>query len=427
MAIVTMQDLIGKCGANKKEFWMVLTQSNLYWTASNILIGACVICCVITCSGIAQAQQIVDSDGDGITNQDELSIYRTNPFNADTDEDGLPDPEEIANPDLDPRNPEIFEQRRLFQLHFESADGTNRQGITPLIAKNIETVDGFIWSGNQFSKEANSLLNYPYRTDNLNPLISLRRGTIRFWYRPDWSSQSAGGKGPGTFARLLEMGENSTNFSKGWWALYLNSFSDRIHFASKSSGFIIPQISAPIEFKADHWYQIVLTYEPSQSRLFINGEQVAMGQGNFSFPSDADRVESGLWVGSSSTGSFQANGTIDELESFNYVLHPMDILNNYTITQTDSDNDGISDFQEILIFGTDPGNSDSDRDGVQDLVEIQAGTDPNNASDFPALRLALFEFNTSTFQGERGQLPTQAVNIDWIRSWNTAAINIGAK
>ena len=399
----------------------------LPYAAKVISIWGFALCCMFVFSNFADAQQTLDSDGDGIPNVQELSTYRTNPFNPDTDEDGLPDPEEIANPDLDPRNPDNYQKRNLFQIRFEKNDGSNSNGLSPLVAENIESTDGFIWKANQFSQEANSQLNYPYRNDDLTPLITMRRGSVRFWYSPDWSSKSAGGKGPGTFARLLELGENSSNFSKGWWSLYLNPFSDRIHFASKSSGFITPQISTHIEFKEGEWYQIVLTYEPSQTRLYINGDQVAVGQGNFSFPTTTDRTESGLWIGSSATGSFQANGTLDELETYNYALHPEDIHSNYAITQTDSDDDGISDFQEILIFGTNPNKSDTDGDGVQDLVEIQAGTEPNNANDFPALRLALFEFNSGNFQGERGQLPTQTVNIDWIRSWNTAAINIGAQ
>ncbi|MBA3450228.1 MAG: hypothetical protein H0T18_03335 [Chloroflexia bacterium] len=46
------------------------------------------------------------------------------------------------------------------------------------------------------------------------------------------------------------------------------------------------------------------------------------------------------------------------------------------ITAADSDGDGISDSEEIDIFGTDPGSADSDLDGVSDGDEIAIGTDP---------------------------------------------------
>ena len=44
----------------------------------------------------------------------------------------------------------------------------------------------------------------------------------------------------------------------------------------------------------------------------------------------------------------------------------------------DSDNDGLSDEEEITA-GTDPNDADSDNDGLSDEEEITAGTDPNDA------------------------------------------------
>ena len=153
----------------------------------------------------ASAQALLDSDGDGIPNTQEIADYRTNPFNADTDEDGIPDPEEISNPDLDPRNPESYQARRLFHLSFETSNGSNPHNLNPITAENVGLEDGFIFKGNHFSQESQSQLQFPYRGEDLAPLVNLRRGSIRFYYRPDWSSKSAGGRGPGTFARLLEI------------------------------------------------------------------------------------------------------------------------------------------------------------------------------------------------------------------------------
>jgi len=42
----------------------------------------------------------------------------------------------------------------------------------------------------------------------------------------------------------------------------------------------------------------------------------------------------------------------------------------------DSDNDGLSDYDEVLIHGTDPNNPDSDGDGINDSAEVQLGFDP---------------------------------------------------
>ena len=43
---------------------------------------------------------------------------------------------------------------------------------------------------------------------------------------------------------------------------------------------------------------------------------------------------------------------------------------------TDSDGDGISDDEEVLVTGTDPNNADSDRDGLVDGVEVSNSMNP---------------------------------------------------
>ena len=42
----------------------------------------------------------------------------------------------------------------------------------------------------------------------------------------------------------------------------------------------------------------------------------------------------------------------------------------------DSDHDGLSDFEEVSIYGTDPNNPDTDRDGMSDGQEVKKGRNP---------------------------------------------------
>lgn len=47
--------------------------------------------------------------------------------------------------------------------------------------------------------------------------------------------------------------------------------------------------------------------------------------------------------------------------------------------QTDTDSDGVSDYDELYIYKTSPYLADSDSDGQTDKVEIDTGADPNCA------------------------------------------------
>ncbi len=47
------------------------------------------------------------------------------------------------------------------------------------------------------------------------------------------------------------------------------------------------------------------------------------------------------------------------------------------LKRQDSDEDGLTDYQELRIYGTSPFIADSDSDGETDAAEIAAGTDPN--------------------------------------------------
>jgi hypothetical protein len=49
----------------------------------------------------------------------------------------------------------------------------------------------------------------------------------------------------------------------------------------------------------------------------------------------------------------------------------------------DSDDDGVSNFDEIIIYFTDPNNADSDNDGYSDGIELALGSDPKDKTVVP--------------------------------------------
>jgi hypothetical protein len=62
------------------------------------------------------------------------------------------------------------------------------------------------------------------------------------------------------------------------------------------------------------------------------------------------------------------DGLTDYQEVSIYLTNPLN---------PDSDGDGLSDYEEINIYNTDPLNSDSDNDGYSDKTEIDGGYNPN--------------------------------------------------
>lgn len=48
---------------------------------------------------------VADTDGDGLSDGEEVRVYKTDPLDPDTDHDGVPDGEEVAS-GLDPNDPD---------------------------------------------------------------------------------------------------------------------------------------------------------------------------------------------------------------------------------------------------------------------------------------------------------------------------------
>ncbi|MHA1779208.1 MAG: NosD domain-containing protein [Candidatus Heimdallarchaeaceae archaeon] len=61
----------------------------------------------------------------------------------------------------------------------------------------------------------------------------------------------------------------------------------------------------------------------------------------------------------------------------------------------DTDGDGLTDGQEVNIYGTDPTKIDTDGDGYSDSEEIQAGTDPLDPKDHPEYPSTLTDTNSA--------------------------------
>ena len=84
------------------------------------------------------------------------------------------------------------------------------------------------------------------------------------------------------------------------------------------------------------------------------------------------------------------------------------------ISVSDRDEDGLSDFDEVVLHGTDPNDSDSDGDGFSDAEETAAGSDPNDSNDIP---VAVTDIRVTAASLENGIFTIRFVSTAGAAGW----------
>ncbi len=242
-------------------------------------------------------------------------------------------------------------------------------GQLPLLTNSLVGIPS--WSSNAVLVDNvnPALLSYNVVETNGNTNINCQVGSVLFWFKPDWNSTNTEGNGPGTWGRLIEMGSYNSAFTNGWWSLYLSPDGTQLLFGSSTNGGGMTNLAANVSWYSNEWYQIALTYSPTGSALYVDGQLLANGAGVTYFP-NADELTNGFRIGSDQDGNNQAGGAFDELETFNY---PLDAAN------TCAHGSDIPDWWEVKYFnqiGLDPDFAPAG-DGFTLLIDYQRGMDPN--------------------------------------------------
>ena len=181
----------------------------------------------------------------------------------------------------------------LFQLETENAEESQitevvlfpefLPGIEGLALRSREPVDGMIFD--LFSDEGSTL--------------PLARGSMRFWFKPDWSS----GEGPGGYGTLMSFGKwKAPPGMSGYWGLSLDPKGERIAFGAQSEDKGMTFIATSVSFKKDNWYEIVLTYDANATWVYIDGKAHGPGQGVSFIPPESALESTGLALGNTQIG-----------------------------------------------------------------------------------------------------------------------------
>ena len=239
----------------------------------------------------------------------------------DSDYDGRNDSQELAD-GTDPFDPGSVLQVAFGRWRF---DDTNTWigdlGQLPLVANNVIGVPGVMTNAVLIDSCNPATLEYRDVETSGNANINCRNGTVRFWFKPDWSSANQGGTGPGSNGRLIEVGNHNPANTSGWWALYLSSDGTQLLFGSSTNGAGATMLAANISWTSNQWHQIVLTYTPTNSVLYLDLQLATNGAGVAYYPNVIERAASGFRLGSDANGNNQARGAFDELDTYNYPLN----------------------------------------------------------------------------------------------------------
>jgi hypothetical protein len=270
---------------------------------------------------------------------------------------------------------------RLGYWRFDDTNWLGEKGQTPIVATNIQNVSGTISNAVQVNSTNMALLKYREVEFSHSANIDVRNGSAVFWFKPAWSSASAGGSGPGALGHLISLGQLTTNASVGCWTLSVAADGTALSLITQTNGASVTNFNATISWTSNQWHQIGLVYTPSNSALYIDGQPVVTnGLGVTVYPNAVTRAADGFSVGSDRAGTAQAKGLFDALETFNYPLTAVEISQ-----RPDSDGDGLPDGWETL-YGLDPddptgndgANGDPDEDGLLNIEEWIFGTNPNS-------------------------------------------------
>lgn len=358
-----------------------------------------------------------DFDGDGLTNKFELYglVQGTNPIVADSDADGLSDGEEVLHTLTDPLN-EDSDNDTISDAQ-EDLDQDNLSNIVEL--NSSPATDPLVFDSDEDglsdSEEVNIVGTNPLDTDTdgdgiddlLETLIGTDPNDIDSNDDPDndglvnllesmQGSDIANPDSDGDGLTDLEEYEQGTNAlsadSDG------DSLSDAVELAERGSGgsFTNPltsdtdQDGLTDDFEIGVFNAATNSYDALYSDpLLIDSDNDGLADlSEFEYLYDYSELQAGelkfppgrpLLLAVPLSGDADGDGVLDSVDTDQDGITDADERDfNTNIAERDTDNDGLSDFQEIFETNTSPLIRDTDNDGLLDGQEVLVpGTNTN--------------------------------------------------
>ncbi|MDE3100209.1 MAG: hypothetical protein KGJ88_12125 [Verrucomicrobiota bacterium] len=162
-------------------------------------------------------------------------------------------------------------------------------------------------------------------------------GSVSFWYAPaNWASAdtNANGAGPGNWAQLIDVGEWTTNASDGYWGFCIDPGGTNVYFAAQDGLGDTYAVSSPISWTTNYFHFIALTYSGTNVSLYLDGQLATNDPGGLNVWPGSSVLAGGIYFGSDTNGSEQANGLFNTIETYNYPLDSNDVARIYNHQRT---------------------------------------------------------------------------------------------
>ena len=333
--------------------------------------------------------KLLDSDQDGLAdyledsnNNGTKQATETGHLLADSDGDGLDDGEEFRL-GLDPLSSTDGLKRQLASWRFNSS-GADRfyseQGdVTFAGSTAVPEVNS--WDGDAAaipSSTSGTYLGYAWRDTAGRKLLNPTRGTVQFWFKPNWNSGNPG-DGVSTWRKLVTVQAQADE--QEFWAIELNSAGTQLRFQNKTtSGTARPALTAAVSLAQHQWRLFTVVYDATGVELWLDKTKLAFDTFTVgAWPSTpAVPLDRKVWIGgwNNSTSPSKANGSFENIAFYNYRFTQAQIEDVYQqAVNVDADGDGLGDIKELATHFLPsgdrflPGNRDSDGDGLPDSWE----------------------------------------------------------
>jgi alpha-tubulin suppressor-like RCC1 family protein len=188
------------------------------------------------------------------------------------------------------------------------------------------------WSGYALNRAGDSVI--PFTIPALDPsgntnVTSDTASALRFWFKPDWSSQIfTNGTGPGINAVLLECDAVSGGETAYAWSLQISPDGNTLEVLAQTDAGIGETLATSIAWEAGKSHFVVLNCNGSGSALNVDGQFVATGSPLPSIPPSVGE----LTFGSTASGINPGEGDFDECYSFGSMLTGASIAMYYQMT-----------------------------------------------------------------------------------------------